>query len=303
MVLQAENQFTLANITSDATKFNYIVANLDTAYILEVRDIIVSPPATARYAKLKSELIKRLSASQQQKIKRLLKHEELGDRRPSQFLRHLKSLAGTAVPDNIVRSLCLDAVAELADTISEAIAPRAQISEASNTLESTIDKLTTKLADMKIQLASLSQAQAQTNTYRRNRSNLRRRPYPRDSSYSREHNSDIFWYHYRFGDQAQKCSPPCQHQENIAGSRGTARGLSEYLPRKFDWQIEQNKIRATNPQTSPPIYKAPTDSQCSISTPQEIAIPQFSTSSSQVLAEQHEQISSKRAAAKDNLLF
>ncbi|XP_050508101.1 uncharacterized protein LOC126885558 [Diabrotica virgifera virgifera] len=111
----------------------------------------------------------------------------------------------------------LDAVAELADTISEAIAPRAQISEASNALESTSDKLTAELADMKIQLASLSQAQAQT---RRNRSNSRRRPYPRDSSYSREHNSDILcWYHYRFGDQAQKCSPPCKYQGNIAGSR------------------------------------------------------------------------------------
>ncbi|XP_050508079.1 uncharacterized protein LOC126885539 [Diabrotica virgifera virgifera] len=164
--LQVENQFTLANITSDATKFNYVVANLDTAYILEVRDIIVSPPATERYAKLKSELIKRLSASQQQKIKRLLEHEELGDRRPSQFLRHLQSLAGTTVPDNIVRSLwlgrlpastqailatqakaSLDAVAELADTISEAIAPRAQISEASNARENTIEKLTAELAD------------------------------------------------------------------------------------------------------------------------------------------------------------
>ncbi|XP_050512957.1 uncharacterized protein LOC126888641 [Diabrotica virgifera virgifera] len=169
--LQVENQFTLANITSDATKFNYIVASLDTAYTLEVRDIIVSTPATDRYAKLKSELIKRLSASQQQKIKRLLEHEELVDRRPSQFLRHLQSLAGTTVPDNIVRSLwlgklpasttqailstqakaSLDAVAELADTISEAIAPRAQISEASNILESTIAKLTAELADMKIQ--------------------------------------------------------------------------------------------------------------------------------------------------------
>uniref|UniRef100_A0A6P7GZW4 Uncharacterized protein LOC114349052 n=1 Tax=Diabrotica virgifera virgifera TaxID=50390 RepID=A0A6P7GZW4_DIAVI len=106
--LQVENQFTLANIKSDATKFNYIVVNLETAYISEVRDIIVSPPATERYVKLKSsELIKRLSASQQQKIKRLLEHQELGDRRPSQFLQHLQSLAGTTVPDNIVSSLWL----------------------------------------------------------------------------------------------------------------------------------------------------------------------------------------------------
>ncbi|XP_050508082.1 uncharacterized protein LOC114328387 [Diabrotica virgifera virgifera] len=201
-------------------------------------DIIVSPPATERYVKLKAELIKRLSASQQQKIKRPLEHERLDDRRPYQFLRYLQSLAGKTVPDNIVRSLwlgrlpsstqailatqakaSLGAVAELDDTISEAIAPSVHMSEVSNARESTIDKLTAELAEIKFQLASLSQAQAQTNTYRRNRSNARGRPYPRDRSYSRQRNSDIFWYHYRFGDQAQKCSPPCKHQGNIAGSR------------------------------------------------------------------------------------
>ncbi|XP_050509080.1 uncharacterized protein LOC126886256 [Diabrotica virgifera virgifera] len=224
---------------TDSTSANISASvRQDNTYISEVGDIIVSPPATERYVKLKSELIKRLSASQQQKIKRLLEHEELGDRRPSKFLRHLQSLAGTTVPDNIVRSLwlgrlpsstqailatqakaSLDAVDELADTISEAIAPSVHISEVPNARESTIDILTAELAEMKIQLASLSQAQAQTNTYRRNRSNSRGRPYPRDRSYSRERNSDICWYHYRFGDQAQKCSPPCKHQGNIAGSR------------------------------------------------------------------------------------
>ncbi|XP_050500681.1 uncharacterized protein LOC126880670 [Diabrotica virgifera virgifera] len=161
--LQVENQFTFANIKGDAT------------------------------------------------IKRLLEHEELGDRRSSKFLRHLQSLAGTTVPDDIVRSLwlgrlpsstqailatqskaSLDAVAELADTISEVIAPSVHMSEVSNARESTIDKLTAELAEIKIQLASLSQAQAQTNTYRRNRSNSRGRPYPRDRSYSRERNSDIY---------------------------------------------------------------------------------------------------------------
>ncbi|XP_050505243.1 uncharacterized protein LOC114333325 [Diabrotica virgifera virgifera] len=230
--LQIENQFTLVNITSDATKFNYIVANLETPYISEVRDIIVSPQATERYVKLKSELIKRLSASQQQKIKRLLEHEELGDRRPFQFLRHLQSLTGTTVPDNIVISLwlgrlpsstqpilatqakaSLDAVAELADTISEAIAPSAQISEASNARESAIDKLTAELAEIKIQLTSLSQAQAQTNTYRRNRSNSRGRRYPRDRGYSREHNSDILcWYHYQASGKHRGQSMPTKYQ-------------------------------------------------------------------------------------------
>ncbi|XP_072377828.1 uncharacterized protein [Diabrotica undecimpunctata] len=175
--LKVKNQFALANITSEATKFNCIVANRETAYVLEVRDSSVSPPATDRYVKLKSELIKRLSASQKQKIKRLLEYEQLGDRRP-QFLRHLQSLAGTTVPDNIIRSLWLgrlpsstqailatqsnanlDTVAELADTVFESVTPRTQISETATALKSTIEKLTAELAEMKIQLANIATAQ------------------------------------------------------------------------------------------------------------------------------------------------
>ncbi|GFU60348.1 uncharacterized protein TNCV_3307971 [Trichonephila clavipes] len=63
---QAESQFALAHITSDATKVHYIVANLDSRY----------------------------AAENDRRVRKLLGREELGDRKPSQFLRHLRSLAG-----------------------------------------------------------------------------------------------------------------------------------------------------------------------------------------------------------------
>ncbi|GFY46848.1 putative tick transposon [Trichonephila inaurata madagascariensis] len=53
---QAESQFALAHITSDATKFHYIVANLDSRYATEVDDIITNPPTTEMYEKLKTNL-------------------------------------------------------------------------------------------------------------------------------------------------------------------------------------------------------------------------------------------------------
>ncbi|CAG9828490.1 unnamed protein product [Diabrotica balteata] len=203
-----------------------------TAYISEVRDILLSPPATDRYVKLRSELIKRLSTSQQQKIKRLLEHEELGNR----AMGNLQSLASTTVPDKRFLWLGrrpsftqpilateshadLDTVAELADTIFEAVPPRTQISQTVTALERTIGKLTADLAELKIQLANIATAKPQTNTYCRNRSTSRGRPYHRNRSHSREHNSDICWYHYRFGNSAQKCTLPCKHQENNTGNR------------------------------------------------------------------------------------
>ncbi|GFX69438.1 uncharacterized protein TNCV_380071 [Trichonephila clavipes] len=53
------------------------------------------PPFWAgMYEKLKNQLINCLSLSEEQRVRKLLGHEELGDCKPSQFLRHLRSLAG-----------------------------------------------------------------------------------------------------------------------------------------------------------------------------------------------------------------
>lgn len=136
---QLEAQFALANITADSTKFYHVISNLDVKYVSEVKDIVINPPTDGtKYEKIKFELIKRLSASQEQKVRQLLAHEELGDRKPSQFLRHLQNLAGPRVPDEFVRSLwasrlpnniqaiiasqtdCeLEKLAQLADNINE----------------------------------------------------------------------------------------------------------------------------------------------------------------------------------------
>jgi hypothetical protein len=64
---QVEGQIVLANITADATKFHYVLSQLDHQYAAEVKDIIISPPAANKYEKLKSELIKRLSASREER--------------------------------------------------------------------------------------------------------------------------------------------------------------------------------------------------------------------------------------------
>nr|XP_032524332.1 uncharacterized protein LOC116775562 [Danaus plexippus plexippus] len=101
---QLEGQFVLSNIT-DSTKFYYVLAQLESQHSAEVRDLIVNPPTTGKYEKLKKELIKRLSASQERKIKQLLMHEDLGDWKPTQFLRHLRQLAGPTVPADFIRSI------------------------------------------------------------------------------------------------------------------------------------------------------------------------------------------------------
>ena len=81
-IVNVEAQFALANIVTDETKYNYDVANLDPKFWVEVQDILRNPPASGKYDKLKFELIRRFSVSQDQKTRRLLEHEDIGDRKP-----------------------------------------------------------------------------------------------------------------------------------------------------------------------------------------------------------------------------
>ncbi|KOC60370.1 hypothetical protein WH47_08498 [Habropoda laboriosa] len=59
----AERSFQASGTTSDDTKYGYILGALNLQYAAEVRDIIMDPPASGPYQKLKTELIRRLSSS------------------------------------------------------------------------------------------------------------------------------------------------------------------------------------------------------------------------------------------------
>ncbi|XP_063220629.1 uncharacterized protein LOC134530031 [Bacillus rossius redtenbacheri] len=239
--VQVENQFALAGVKSDETKFNYVAGNLDCKYATEVRDILVQPPTEDKYGRLKSELIKRLSASQERKTKQLLEHEEVGDRRPSQFLRHLRSLAGTVVPDDLLKSLwlgrlppptqailatqtnsSLDSLAELADAIADTN-PRPQMAEAAS-LESMFDKMsilmTAKIGEMATTLRQEIAAVASPTRLGQHNSRRDRSPSTPRQQRSRSRSlQGICWYHRCFGDGARKCVQPCEYSSgNMLGT-------------------------------------------------------------------------------------
>lgn len=168
----AERSFEASGITTEATKFGYILGALHARYAAEVREVIMNPPPTDKYQKLKTELIRRLSSSQEQKTRHLLEHEEMGDHRPSQFLRHLRGLAGGTISDSVLRALWmrrlpngmqvilatqrdadLDKVAELADAVAESSSSRGYIAEATPSTSNDLEALlNTKMAQLALSL-------------------------------------------------------------------------------------------------------------------------------------------------------
>lgn len=224
---QVETQFRLAGIITEETKFDHVVSKLETRIIGEVEDIITNPPASNRYGKLKSELIRRLSTSEEQRVRQLVSDEELGDRRPSQFLRHLRSLAGNALSDEKIlrqlwmrrlpphiqailaaQDLPLDKIAELADKILDVSPgeitfqpqPQAAVYSAEIDFLARLDALTRQVASL---TADRERVRSRSSSRTRSQAALNR---PSSSSGKK----GICWYHKRFGDKASKCTTPCQ---------------------------------------------------------------------------------------------
>lgn len=226
---QAEAQFSIANITSESTKYSYVVSKLDEHFAHEVQDILTNTPVHNPYTTLKNELIKRLSLSQGQRIKQILMEEELGDRKPSQFLRHLRSLAGTGpVKDDLLRTIwaqrlptyvqailqtqpetiSLDNLASIADKVIEVHPISANDVNAISPSYS-FDKITSAIQDLQQQIEDLK-----ANITQQNRSHSRDQTQSvksRSRSPSRSRSLSMCWYHQRYADKAQKCVFPCSY--------------------------------------------------------------------------------------------
>jgi len=220
---QFEGQFLLCGINQDATKYAYVISQIETKHAREIKDVITAPSQTGKYEAIKSALIKRLTDLQEQRIRQLLEREEIGDCRPSQFLRHLRTLAGTSVPDTLLRTLWmgrlpaqmqvilatrtddrLDDIAEQADRIFEVTArtTEAACRATSSQAEQTQASLVEQIARLTKQLAALDSRLKKQETRARSRSRSRSR--------KSADNKDICLYHQRFKEQARKCTQPCK---------------------------------------------------------------------------------------------
>ena len=229
---QVEAQFATRRINQQRTMFDYVVSSLSPEYATEIRDLILKPPVENPYDKVKEQLIKRTAASEQRRLQQLFSAEELGDHKPTQLLRRLQQLAGDTprltdgkflhelflqrLPANVRMVLAstrddtpIEDLAQLADKIVEVAMPPS-VCSVSTTQPSELEQLRT-------QVATLTKA---VNSLKRQRHNSFRRhsPSPAWQPHQPPPNTDLCWYHYTYGDQARKCTPPCSKSGNDQAS-------------------------------------------------------------------------------------
>lgn len=221
--IQLEAQFDIAHITSDTTKYNYVLSAIDTEVLTQVTEFLNSPPATDKYEGLKAKLESIFSDSREKKLRRLLSDIDLGDRKPSQLLNEMSRLGGNSVSQELLKTLwmarlpsqvqsilttssdSLPKLAQMADKIMEIDQPRTY-AVAANT---STDDLTKTVLQLTKEVAELRTAFSGASKPRRARS---RTPGPRRSTTpARDSKDAICWYHRKFQLNARKCCAPCIH--------------------------------------------------------------------------------------------
>lgn len=226
---QLECEFQVYRIRSDELKFNTVVRHLDEQALIAVAELIENPPATDRYELLKKALISRFSDSQEKRLRQLLAGIELNDKKPSDLLRELKQLAEGAISDNVLHSIWLqrlpfrvqstlavveesplNKLAELADKIMER-EPGSQINsvltpESSSSQILNFNELERRIAALELKRSHRSRSKSKSRSkgfrsYSKNKENK--------SDKTDNDDSQVCYYHKRFGTKAVKCTIPC----------------------------------------------------------------------------------------------
>lgn len=224
---QVEAQFFSHRITADNSRYFTIVGALDSSVLEQVSDLIRSPPANERYLTLKSQLIERFTDSRETQLHKLLTEMQLGDRKPSQLLREMRTLATDRVSEDLLHSLwikrmptsvrCvlsasegvdLAKLADIADKITEATA-HSQVMAVRNKSPGRrfdVADLQERIGQIERQLETLIREVRKEEIPRAGKEPAAPR---RSRSASRKREADICFYHRRFGIKAHRCIKPC----------------------------------------------------------------------------------------------
>lgn len=245
---QAERIFQANNVIDENQRFIAIIAAIPQNVLLEVSSLIYNPDSTSPYSKLKEALVQANSISDVQKITNLLENEQMGDRKPSSFLRHIKGFFGSNAPiveDTVIRPLFLsrlpksiahiiamfdereplDAIAQKADRIYDtygssrdaisAIRTPSYATQTSVQSDANMNLIFNELTSIKGELRSLRTSQEAMRTELaelKNGKTMPRSPKKNAQTSSQPTSSwtsDLCFYHQRFGPAASKCVSPC----------------------------------------------------------------------------------------------
>lgn len=232
--------FSARRITSQASKYAYVVEKLPTEVATEVSDLLTNMPVEKPYEVLKDAILCRTGFSEERKLRELFTNVTLGTSKPSQLLRKMRTLLGTnTMSDAILQQLWFDKLkpnmiqilaslpgeielqklSEIADKIAEnePIVPMySSTQEYANPDFKVLKDVTEQMERLTLQVRNIQ------DMVRRSRNEFKKPNQPHERyrnnrSYSRHRHKSvnaICWYHRRFGSDARKCTQPCNYKKS-----------------------------------------------------------------------------------------
>lgn len=224
--------FLASGVQNDTRRFNTVMAQVPPAKLLELRSIIDACPDRNKYNYIKQKLIEHFADSQQRRLQRVLSDMPLGDKKPSQLYYDMSRTANGALSDAVLLDLWAarlpthaqaavvasqGAVSErvrIADAITESMSMRSINSfESSSSSSSSLPTADAQWPGMDVLRSEISAMfrSFEAGLRQTGRSHSRVRDVSRNRSQSRgREDSDLCWYHRRFGNKATTCRRPCK---------------------------------------------------------------------------------------------
>ena len=223
---QAEAVFRRSNITVSFTKYNHVLMKLPEEVIITVKNLVASiaPTDTDAYERLKDSLTAAYSKSRWQQVFELIRHPDLGDRRPSRMMSEMLALLPVgsngddtyflgnflirlpaSLRDHLVAADCKTAadMAAQADKLWDARAGDAAVTAVTAAAVSAVSGRSSSPRDSRHR--SPDRRRSDSNK----RQPRRATPGPQDSR-----RNALCFYHGKFGKKAHRCEAPCAWTEN-----------------------------------------------------------------------------------------
>ncbi|VDM02499.1 unnamed protein product [Schistocephalus solidus] len=96
-------------ITSERSRYSYVVQSLPFDVVIDVEDLLDPIPADEPYTRLKDAVIHREAKSADRMLLEVFTQVDLGDQTPCQLMQHMRSLlAGRHMDDEIFQEIWID---------------------------------------------------------------------------------------------------------------------------------------------------------------------------------------------------
>lgn len=224
---QAESQFQLRGITTDATKYHHIVGTLDQHAARKAADILAKPHEAGHYKLLKDRLLAAYGLSPSQRAAKLLHLAGLGDRKPSELMDEMIELLGDEPPGFLFRQLFIEQLPSSVGMVLSSLdltEPRALAASADKLIQAQRQAADGVLVSSAAQEAAFppdtdpDHPNSTVAALQRPASRTAHRPSAPPPHPLRKQDGACF-YHRRWGSEARNCRTPCSWQGNELAGR------------------------------------------------------------------------------------